>query len=544
MRFPVLIRLLCLPFCWLCPGHALQAASLLSNGDFEAGTESPKDWPVPEGASWIEEEGNHFLRLTANPTRMLTVYRVLPVRPEMKALQVHFKVRVQGLERGKENWHDGRIILDFKNAQGAKLKGASHPSFKGTSQGWIDRSLQFLIPDGATQLEIMPAIFMARAGHYDLDDLEIHPTDPAPILAKMEEAARKKAADTAKRAAKVKPQVPKTPVSQFPPQLQVQGNQILDPQGKPVWLQGVSIPSLEWSAAGDHILQSTRVALEEWKANLIRLSIREHFWKGTGPYQADGGAAYRQLIDDVVNLAAAHRAYVVLDLHRFRAPEKIHVDFWKELGTLYGNHPAVLFEVFNEPHDLSWEVWRNGGFVSTGKNSGEGVVTENQEALKGFESVGIQALIQAIRSQGARNLIIAGGLDWSYDLSGILKGFALDDLRGHGIVYSTHVYPWKSDWKGKFMEVAEQHPIFIGECGASQERMSFIPPEQHEDPSTWVPDFLGLVQKHRYHWAAWCFHPKSSPCLLSDWDYTPTPYWGAQAKAALAGKLFPSGNLR
>ena len=527
--------------------HPLQAASalpLLSNGDFETGSDKPAGWPLPDGAAWSLEEGNHFLTVTARPEKMVTVYREVPLSDDLHALRLRFRVRINELKRGKANWHDGRIILDFKDADGKKLSGASPQVFTGTTKGWSERSVEFLVPPGAVKLELMPAMFMAASGAFDLDDFELSPTDPAPIVAKKEAADKKKAEDIAKRASRVKPQVSKATEAQLPPMLHVSGNQILNSSGVAVWLQGVSIPSLEWSASGDNVLKSTRVAIEDWKANVIRLSIRDDFWRGSGPYQADGGAGYRQLIDDVVNLAGSKRAYVVLDLHRFRAPEEKHADFWRALAGKYKNHPAVLFELFNEPHDLTWEVWRDGGFVSTEKKADSTVVAENKEKLKGFASIGIQSLIGAVRSTGAKNIVIAGGLDWSYDLSGILNGFPLQDPDGNGIVYSTHVYPWKSDWMGKFIKAAEQHPIFIGECGASQERMSFIPPEQHEDPSTWVPDFLGLVQKHRYHWAAWCFHPKSSPCLLSDWDYTPTTYWGAHAKAALAGQKFVPGRLR
>jgi endoglucanase len=49
---------------------------------------------------------------------------------------------------------------------------------------------------------------------------------------------------------------------------------------------------------------------------------------------------------------------------------------------------------------------------------------------------------------------------------------------------------------------------------------------------------LGLIQKHKLNWTAWCFHPKSSPRLLLDWDYTPTPFWGEFVKKALAGEPF------
>lgn len=528
------------------PTLAEEPASLLSNGDFEtADGDAPKDWPTPDGVTWEEEDGNRFLRLHADPDKMLTVYRAVMIKPEYEAFKLTYKVRVNELQRGKENWHDGRIILDFKDADGKKLKPSpGHPSFKGSTDGWVDKQMEFVVPEGAQRLEVMPAIFRGKSGSYDIDQIKLVPVDPEPVEADMRAEKRQKAAGQAVRAMRVKAQVPPVAPDQLPPALHVDGNQIVNADGEEVWLQGVSIPSMDWSGAGENILESAKVAIDDWNANVIRLPIKEHFWAGTGPWQSDGGAFYRQLVDDVVNLAAANGAYVVIDLHRFRAPRQVHADFWREVALIYRNHPAVLFEIFNEPHDISWEVWRNGGFVSTAKKADTDALAENRQKLEGFDSIGMQGLVDTIRTAGARNIIIAGGLDWSYDLSGILNGYALDNHGGNGIVYSTHVYPWKSDWQNKFITAAEQYPIFIGECGAPQERFHFIPESRHEDPSTWVPDFLGLIQKHKYHWAAWAFHPKAGPPLLSDWDYTPNDYWGKPAKAALNGKQFELTKLR
>lgn len=62
--------------------------------------------------------------------------------------------------------------------------------------------------------------------------------------------------------------------------------------------------------------------------------------------------------------------------------------------------------------------------------------------------------------------------------------------------------------------------------------------------STWVPDFLGVVQEHKLHWTAWSFHPKASPVLLKDWDYEPTSYWGEPARRALNGEAFELNEMR
>jgi len=319
------------------------------------------------------------------------------------------------------------------------------------------------------------------------------------------------------------------------------------PDGSEVWLQGVAIPGLEIVPEGHGAVFSTRVAIEDWKANVVRLAVKDEYWFGLGKGQTDGGKAYRDIVDSAVNMAANRGCYIVLDNHRYRAVKPEQLDFWKEVATKYKNHPAVLFDIINEPHGITWEIWRNGGHVSEkkkGVDESAFLSAAEKKANEGYDSPGMQKLVEVIRATGANNIIIAGGLDWAYDLSGVLNGFALEDRTGNGIMYSTHVYPWKRGWQKAFLDVAAKHPIFIGEVGADVKKMSFIPLEAQEDPATWVPDMLGVIQKHRLNWTGWSFHGWATPVMISDWNYTPTPFWGAPAKEALAGKAFESKKLR
>lgn len=308
-----------------------------------------------------------------------------------------------------------------------------------------------------------------------------------------------------------------------PPPVRVVGDHLETESGEQRWLQGVAVPSLEWTAEGENVLRSIRVAIEDWDAEVIRLAVADHFWFGRSEHQRRG-REYRELVDEAIAAAAERGAYLVLDLHDYVAPRPEHVTFWTDAARRYKNHPAVIFGLLNEPHGISWTVWRNGGTV---RHDGDR-----------FESPGLQGVLEAVRGTGATNVVTASGLEYGYDLSGVLNGYALRDPGGRGVMYESHPYPWKSNWKESFVDVSEEHPIFIGEIGAPNERFDFIPPSAHEAPETFVPDALGLIQKHRLNWTGWAFHPTAAPVLLENWDYTPTDYWGLPAKEALEGRRF------
>src|SRR3569833_3174559 len=162
----------------------------------------------------------------------------------------------------------------------------------------------------------------------------------------------------------------------------------------------------------------------------------------------------------------------------------------------------------------------------------------------------MQALLDAGREQGAQNVAIAGGLDWSYDLSGIVQGYGLrEHPGGNGIVYSSHIYPWKKDWQGKVLAAAEKYPLFVGEVGSPPDwkGFQFIPESARtEDLSAhvWQPDVLGMIQMYHLNWTGFSFHPTCAPTVISDWNYTPTAHWGVFVKDALAGKVFDLTRLR
>ena len=474
------------------------------------------------------------------PGKMTCKYVVAGIPDGAKALRLSWRERVTGLVKGDKPWFDARVISEFLGADGKKLQYVRHPQPVYTQKDrpdWFERKIEFLVPEGAAALAVMPSLFQVKAGRYEIENMVLAPADPEGPRREAEKRDRQEAARY------VAPEKPDP--SKFPRPLHVEGPKVLDDRGNEVWLQGVSLSGTESVAHDRQAEKSTVVAIEQWGANCIRVPVKDDFWFGKTGYQNDGGEDYRALIDRVVALAANRGAYVVLDLHRFRAPKPEHAEFWKDAAARYKNHPAVLFELFNEPHGIGWDVLVNGGWVGeAGKRDESAFLTEEEKkANRGFESVGIKGLLAAARSTGARNPVIVSGLTWTNDLTGWADGWAMDDPDGDGILYSWHTYNWHRGWK-RVLPVAEKYPVFVGECGGDAKKMDFIKHSDQEDPNTFCPDLLGFIQDHRLHWTGWCMHTASTPRLLLDWDYTPTPFWGAYVVRALHGEHFDMKRMR
>ena len=334
--------------------------------------------------------------------------------------------------------------------------------------------------------------------------------------------------------------------------LKVVGNQLLDDSGRPARLRGVNCAGLEWSVDGDgRMFKTVAVAVREWHANLIRLPLSQDRWFGHAPGQTDGGAGYRALVGQLVEYCAANNAYIILDLHwsdagkwgrnigQHNLPDQNSVAFWRAAAAAYRDHPAVLFDLYNEPAHIDWDQWfRGGSMTETDQKTGVTVT---------YESVGMPGLVDAIRATGAKNVIIAGGINWAYEVGGILEGRALADPVGRGIVYAVHPYPHAyerlgretiTQWAARMEPFAQRFPIIVAEFGSIEAKWPF-PKGWNTNDEKWNREMLDVLEAHRWNWAAWDFHVTAWPCLISDWNYTPTPQFGVWVKQALAENLKP-----
>jgi hypothetical protein len=343
--------------------------------------------------------------------------------------------------------------------------------------------------------------------------------------------------------------------------LHVVGNQLKDPANNTVVLRGVNIDGLEFRPDGYqwqpdqeafhlNLLQSVDLAINTWHANFLRVPVNQDYWFGhdewwTTGESGDGGAAYRGLVDTIINKASAAGVYVLFDLHwsdmgrwaslndgQHFLPDDNSTIFWQDAAPRYANNPTVLFDPYNEPtigldqpSDADFARWRDGGQITeTDLNDGH--------VIGVYHSPGIQGLINTIRATGARNIITPEGLNWGSDLTGVLTTHALSDPAGN-LMYQSHLYPDKlanPTIVNSVTTVGNQYPIFIGEWGDGGVLGWF-----QQDAATANQDMLNWMDQHNYSWTAFGMAPGGNQFNLIDWsDGSPTADFGALVMDNLA----------
>jgi endoglucanase len=331
--------------------------------------------------------------------------------------------------------------------------------------------------------------------------------------------------------------------------LTVSGNRIVR-DGKPFAFHGVNRDSLEWGPSnwggcgGDgHFTDRDFDLIKSWGATAVRLALSQAGWLGRRCSATD----YAGWVDDAIAKANARGIYAIVDLHWSDANGKAPCDlacisgqqgmpdgdslvFWRSVAQRYANRPGVIFGLYNEPHDVSWGCWRDGGCTVSGS-----VFTLS--VLASFKAVGMQQLYDAVRAQGANNLVLVGGLGYAYDLSGVGDGFA---LRGENLAYDTHVYTafhsTTADWDASFGRLTDRYPVVSTEFGAN-------------DCSTGATErllkyFDAPLGKpaNRMSWTIWSWNNPGNcaqPSLIADWNGTPIPGQGVLIKQAMLAAAGP-----
>ncbi len=190
--------------------------------------------------------------------------------------------------------------------------------------------------------------------------------------------------------------------------LVVQGNKVTA-NGQPANLAGMSLfwSNTGWGGEKYYNAQTVAWLKSDWKANLVRVALGVEEAAG---YLTDASNKTRAIT--VIDAAIANNMYVIIDWHTHHAEDNkaAAITFFKEMATRYGNYNNVIYEVYNEPLNISWS----------------GV-------LKPYAT----DVIKEIRAIDPDNLIIVGTPNWSQDVDVA----ANDPITAYSnIAYTLHFY--------------------------------------------------------------------------------------------------------
>lgn len=262
--------------------------------------------------------------------------------------------------------------------------------------------------------------------------------------------------------------------------LHVEGTQLVNERGEAVVLHGMSSHGLQWY--GNFTSPNAIAATADYGANLFRCAM----------YTAEGGyISDRSVKDTLINAvdsAIRQDMYVIIDWHILSDGDPLmHADeaaeFFAEMSRRYGDNPAVLYEICNEPNgNITWD----------------GNVKPYAERI-----------IPVIRAN-SDGIILAGSPTWSQDLHEAAK----NPLSGENIMYTCHFYAGTHTGWLRERIAGCGLPVFVSEWGTSAADGNGG--VYSEEAQKWI-DFMN---EHSISWANWsyCDKNETSAALVSGAD--------------------------
>jgi Cellulase (glycosyl hydrolase family 5) len=321
------------------------------------------------------------------------------------------------------------------------------------------------------------------------------------------------------------------------PDLRVRGNELVDGPGRGhvVQLRGVNRSGLEYaciqgwgffdSPHPDRVDDPAMIAaMLSWDIDVVRVPLNEDCWLGLGGTAATGrgGAPYRKIVTAYVRALNAAHLYVILDLHwaapgQTKATQQLPMAdadhapaFWRSVAATFRRNHTLLFDLYNEPYGIGWGCWLHGCQIpATG-------------GAPAYRAAGMQALVNAVRSVGATQPLLLGGLKYSGDLSGWTAHAPHDP--SHQLVAAEHNYgtlsPCTAGCLSAILATHRGHPVVFGELGETDCAQGYI------------DQMMRFADAHGIGYLGWSWNATSpggptcagGPSLISSYNGTPTPF--------------------
>lgn len=221
--------------------------------------------------------------------------------------------------------------------------------------------------------------------------------------------------------------------------LSVKGTQLVDKDGKPYQLRGMSTHGLGWFP--DMVNEENfRTLRDDWNTNVVRLAM--YSGEGEG-YTGVGKKTYEALMKKGIEICIKLDMYVIVDWHVLgdQSPQVMKTDalrFFDEITREYGKYPNLIYEICNEPNGYaSWE-----------------------QHVKPYA----EEVIPVIRRNAPDSVIIVGTPTWSQDIDKAMN----NPLQYDNIMYALHFYAdTHTDWLRDRLKQCNGNglPVMVTEFG-------------------------------------------------------------------------------
>jgi len=247
--------------------------------------------------------------------------------------------------------------------------------------------------------------------------------------------------------------------------LQVAGNRIVDQRGNEFSVHGMSLFWSQWIPQyyNRDCIQWLR---DDWKCTVVRAAMAVDYG-GYLEYPQQEMMKVMQVIDACIELGI----YVIVDWHDHEAEK--HLDqaklFFKSIANKYGQYPNLIYEIYNEPLQVSWP-----------------------DVVKPYA----EAVIGEIRKIDPDNLILVGSPDWSQALDRV----ALDPVEDINVAYSLHFYAGshRQELRDKAQVALDSGlAVFVNEWGLSE--ASGDGTLGYAEASLWMQ----FMDSNRISWCNW-----------------------------------------
>jgi endoglucanase len=270
--------------------------------------------------------------------------------------------------------------------------------------------------------------------------------------------------------------VGKTAGAQTPVQahgaIRVCGTKLCGESGEPVQLRGMSTHGTQWYP---HCLtdRALDVMAYDWKVSVLRIAT----YSREGGYNADP-RKFTDLASRLIDKASARGMYVIVDWHHIN-PGDPNVDlqnakkFFKEITQRHKHRNNVIYEIANEPNNVSWE------------------------RIKSYS----EQVIPVIRAEDPNSVILVGNRGWSTlgEANGATEQEIVNNpVRASNIMYTFHYYAqWYRDrFRHRLDSASNKLPMFVTEWGASSWT-------GYQNDFPMAQKFVDLMAKKQISWTYW-----------------------------------------